>query len=235
MHAPVRRVLPLRLVPLGDDAFPLGVRQKTKVADGPVGPLRHPFEETPKMTHHPPRPFVVEDPSIVLEAQLELRLTIRGQAYAKARLPPVLEAPARPIALQLANSRVDDGPIEAHRGLEEGRARRHVASRLHQVEGRVLVGADLHLGLPQGPQPGRQRLVAIHAHANGEGVDEKADHVLGPFHGRPPERARRAEDHHGLPAVVVEQQRPRPLQERIQGDALLARERLEPRGRGHGQ
>ena len=67
--------------------------------------------------------------------------------------------------------------LENDDGLEQRLARWHVAPALHVGERAMFVLANLHLLRLQASQPLVKRLVARNLRTNGQGVNEKPDHV----------------------------------------------------------
>ncbi len=111
--------------------------------------------------------------------------------------------------------------LEDDDAVEEAGAGRDVAPGLEAVQARVLVRPGLQLLGLERLQPLRERLVRRHPGADRHGVDEQTDHGFhaGQFGGAAGDR--RAE--HDVPrsAVARQQQRPRALDQRVQGQPVV--------------
>ncbi len=130
---------------------------------------------------------------------------------------------------------VDGEVLDDEEGLEEGRAARHVAPPVQSHQGRVLELAQLELLGVELLEPGERGGVVVDVDADGHRVDEEPDGAVdaGDVGGAP--RGGGAEDDVALTGVTREHQRPRGLDQCIEGEVVLADEGLEVRGGPGGQ
>ena len=119
--------------------------------------------------------------------------------------------------------------LEDVKRLEERRAGGHLAPALDQGERGVLELLPGELALLEAPQPGDQRLVAVHPHPRRQGVDEHADHVEGAGEGGWAAGDHGAEDRFFLAAVAGEEDGPGAQGDGLEGQVVPRREGLERR------
>jgi hypothetical protein len=121
--------------------------------------------------------------------------------------------------------------LEYQNALEQRRPPWYLAPFLHLNQGAVFVLSQFRLLGLQALQPGDQQRIGRQAHAHGERVDEQADHLRRPGQVGGPPGDRRAHDDILLATVSAEQQRPRPLHQRIHRQTVGASKLLQA-GRG---
>ena len=125
----------------------------------------------------------------------------------------------RPRAATVAEVRGEVVVFKDHERLKKRAPRRHGAPRLHSGERRVLVGVGCEPACTQRLQPCGEWRVFADGGADGERMDEEADHLAGPGDGGVATGAGRAKDHIAFAAVAAEEDGPRALHEGIQRHA----------------
>ncbi len=139
---------------------------------------------------------------------------------------------------------VDAQPLDGDRGravgsrivlkedqrLEEPRSSADPGCFLHLRERSVRVLVPVQLPVAQLPQPGTEHGVVIDVDACRHAVDQHADQIVRAGEIRGASGNRDAEEHITATGVVAQEDGPRALHQRIDGDALCAREQQQRRG-----
>src|SRR5262249_2147171 len=122
---------------------------------------------------------------------------------------------------------VDRIILEDDDGVEEANAAGHVAPRGEARKRNLLVTPRLGLRRLQRLQPLADARAVVDADAHRQRADEDAGHRLGAREIRRPPSDRRAEADIALAAEARKKERPRALNDRIQGDAMPPRKLYE--------
>ncbi|GCB53287.1 hypothetical protein SNL152K_10644 [Streptomyces sp. NL15-2K] len=169
----------------------------------------------------------VEQVRVVTEVEAHPVTRVRGQGQrVVGRFGDVDVAEGD--AVLLGGACADGIVLEDQQAVEEGGAGGQV--RLDVAERDVLVLTRLRLSLLEAAQPLGDGPVPVHVHPHGQAVDEQAQNVLGAG------QVVRAAGHGGSEdditgaAVVRQQQGPRPLHNRVDGDPVGAGEVVDPAG-----
>ena len=155
-----------------------------------------------------------------LERQRGGGLGDQGEGIAGA--PKILQLRDLERAAALPQGLGDRIVLEHHHAFEQRTARGHVAPDLDLCERAVLVIPQLRHVPLQSLEPRRDPPSRRHLHAHREGIDEQADHRFDALEIRGPAGDGGAEEHVLLTAVAAEQEGPRALEQRVQGEPVPA-------------
>ncbi len=216
---------------------PLGGGEDGEAAEGRLGGGEEALEQRRQVAEQALDGRRVEAAGVVADAELQRALEDAGEGERVRRQLLALGVRERERVLLGAGARrARDGEVlEDDQALEERGAAGHGGEGLHLDERAVLVVAQLGLVLLEVLEPGERGRVGAHPGAHGEGVDEEPDHPLDAGHRRRPARHGGAEDHVLLAAEAREQDGPRALDQRAQGEPVVAREGRERSALGLGQ
>ena len=185
------------------------------------------------MTEEAADGFTGEAGVVELHAQQQLGAGVGGEGEREIRLLVEAEVALLPLAAGGAERGVQVVVFKDDDAFEKRASAGDRAPCLYAGERGVLVGAHGDPLRAEVAQPREERGVGRDADADGQGIDEKPDHVAGALDAGAAAGAGGAEDDVVLAAVAGEEQAPRALDERVEGQVIRRREVAE-RGGGCG-
>src|SRR5262249_35521337 len=163
---------------------------------------------------------------IVDELEEQRSLTVPVQGEGKSSPLEQLALPSLPCGTLAPKGRVEEVLVIDQQALEQRDAGSNSTPALNFRERRVFVRTERHVVGAHVVEEGAHRAVRRNADSDRERVDEGADDP--PVHGRTT-GADDAKHDAGAVAVATQQHGPRRLDERSQGELMLAREVPQPR------
>ena len=221
-------------IPIDEELLLLGSGEQRHVAQAAVRIFREGGEDDAEVAEEAADGFTAETGAVELEAEEQFGASVGGEGEGKIRLLVEAEFAVCPRAAGRAESGVQLVVFKDDDAVEKRASAADFAARLHARERRVFVRAHGDPLRAEVAEPGDDCEVIGEADADGESVDEKADHVRRAVERGAAAGAGRAEDHVRLAAVAAEQEAPGALDERIEREVVGGGEVAQCVGEGGG-